>query len=80
MTKIHRVFLPSPEEGDGILVDAYWSLDDGQPKVDNLKIHFILLEEVGKDVSNQIELSIYLWLARQAIEQIEKFIINESEY
>jgi hypothetical protein len=82
MLQVHRVLLPSPiEEGDGILTDATWSLNkNDEPVVDNLKVYFILDGNVGKDVSNEIELTIYLWLARKVLEEIETFILNGSEY
>jgi|TARA_R100001163_G_C4891919_1_gene84522 hypothetical protein len=81
MVNIHRVFLPSPiEQGDGVLVDAEWILNDEEVKVENLRVYFILDEMVGKDVSYDIDLSIYLVLARQAIDEIETLLEHGSEY
>ena len=82
MIQVHRVYLPSPiEPGDGILADATWSLNNNEePVVDNLKVYFILDSNVGENVSNEIELNIYLWLARMALEEIETFVLNGSEY
>ena len=82
MANIHRVYLPSPlEEGDGILVDAEWNFTEKQEyEVDKLKVYFILNGEIGNDVSNSIDLSIYLVLARKVIEELELLLQDGSEY
>ena len=64
MLNVHRVvILPSPE-GDGVLIQADYTVNKNLIEIIKLRVHTILDDIIGDDISEQIDLISHLFMTK----------------
>ena len=61
---IHRVIIPPSSEGDGVLVQAHYTLDEEFIKISKLQVHTIIEGVVGKDIGEELDLISHLFITK----------------
>jgi hypothetical protein len=61
---IHRVIIPPSSEGDGVLVQAQYTLDGEFIKISKLHVHTVIDGVVGKDIGEELDLISHLFITK----------------
>ena len=61
---IHRVIIPPSSKGDGVLVQAHYTLDDEFIKISKLQVHIVVDDVVGDDIGEELDLISHLFITK----------------
>ena len=64
MLNVHRVVIPPSPEGDGLLIQADYTVNKNLIKIIKLRVHTILDNIIGDDISEQIDLISHLFMTK----------------
>ena len=61
---IHRVIIPPSPAGDGVLVQAQYTLDEQFIKISKLQVHTVIDGIVGEDIGEELDLISHLFITK----------------
>ena len=64
MLNVHRVVIPPSPEGDGLLIQADYTVNKNLIEITKLRVHTILDDIIGDDISEQIDLISHLFMTK----------------
>ena len=64
MLNVHRVVIPPSPEGDGLLIQADYTVNKKLIEIIKLRVHTILDDIIGDDISEQIDLISHLFMTK----------------
>ena len=72
MLNVHRVVIPPSPEGDGLLIQADYTVNKNLIKIIKLRVHTILDNIIGDDISEQIDLISHLFMTKLVEEDLNE--------
>ena len=64
MLNIHRIVIPPSPSGDGVLIQADYTVNKNLIEIIKLRVHTILDDIIGDDISEQIDLISHLFMTK----------------
>ena len=62
--KVHRIVIPPSPDGDGVFIQAHYTLSEKIIEITKLRVHTIIGDIVGDDISEQIDLISHLFMTK----------------
>ena len=72
MLNVHRVVIPPSPEGDGLLIQADYTVNKKLIEIIKLRVHTILDNIIGDDISEQIDLISHLFMTKLVEEDLNE--------
>ena len=64
MLKIHRVYIPPSPSGEGVLIQAQYSIIDKLVEIVRMSVHNIVDDIIGEDISENLDLISELFMVK----------------
>ena len=64
MLKIHRVCIPPSPAGEGVLIQAQYSVIDKLIEIVKISVHSIIDDVIGEDISENLDLISELFMVK----------------
>tara|TARA_R110000824_G_scaffold207129_1_gene392435 strand:- start:441 stop:665 length:225 start_codon:yes stop_codon:yes gene_type:complete len=62
--KIHRVYIPPSPDGEGVLIQAQYSIIDTLIDIVKITVHNIIDDVIGEDISENLDLISELFMVK----------------
>ena len=64
MLNIHRIIIPSSLHGDGVVIQAHYTVSKNLIKILKLTVHTIIDDIIGCDIGEDIDLISHLFMTK----------------
>ena len=62
--KVHRIVIPPSPDGDGVFIQAHYTISENIVEIDRLRVHTIVDDYVGSDISETLDLISQLFMTK----------------
>ena len=62
--KVHRIVIPPSPDGDGVFIQAHYTISENIVEINRLKVHTIIDDYIGSDISDSLDLISHLFMTK----------------
>ena len=62
--KVHRIIIPPSPDGDGVFIQAHYTISENIVEIDRLRVHTIVDDQIGSDMSENLDLISQLFMTK----------------
>ena len=62
--KVHRIVIPPSPDGDGVFIQAHYTISENIVEIDRLRVHTIVDDQIGSDMSENLDLISQLFMTK----------------
>ena len=62
--KVHRIVIPPSPDGDGVFIQAHYTISENIVEITRLRVHTIIDDYIGSDMSEGLDLISHLFMTK----------------
>ena len=62
--KVHRIVIPPSPDGDGVFIQAHYTVSENIVEIDRLRVHTIVDDYIGSDIGETLDLISHLFMTK----------------
>jgi len=62
--KVHRIVIPPSPDGDGVFIQAHYTISENIVEINRLRVHTIIDNYIGSDISDNLDLISHLFMTK----------------
>jgi len=62
--RVHRIVIPPSPDGDGVFIQAHYTISENIVEINRLKVHTIIDDYIGSDISDSLDLISHLFMTK----------------
>ena len=62
--KVHRIVIPPSPDGDGVFIQAHYTVLKNIVEIDRLRVHTIVDDYIGSDIGETLDIIIHLFMTK----------------
>ena len=62
--KVHRIVIPPSPDGDGVFIQAHYTISKNIVEINRLRVHTIVDGYIGSDMSEDLDLISHLFMTK----------------
>ena len=62
--KVHRIVIPPSPDGDGVFIQAHYTISENIVEINRLKVHTIIDDYIGSDISDSLDFISHLFMTK----------------
>ena len=62
--KVHRIVIPPSPDGDGVFIQAHYTVLKNIVEIDRLRVHTIVDDYIGSDIGETLDIISHLFMTK----------------
>ena len=62
--KVHRIVIPPSPDGDGVFIQAHYTISENIVEINKLRVHTIIDDYIGSDIGESLDIISHLFMTK----------------